>query len=105
MQEECVSHQQVEQELCFCFACDIEISMNLIVLMFSLKNFFACPDLQHEREHHFHVEVGHPSMLTAVRLSQTWQFCMLIPVQGGGRRACRAARPCAGCPLLSSGTQ
>lgn len=48
-------------------------------------------------------------MLTAVRLSPTWQFCTLIPDQGGGRCACRAAhrasRPCAGCPLLSSLTK
>ena len=79
VQQERVSHQQVEQvvevhvpmtqELCFCFACDIEIFMNLMILMFSLKTFSARPDLkeevvhvpkvmQHERQHHFHVEVG-----------------------------------------------
>ena len=58
VQQERVSHQQVEQvvevhvpmtqELCFCFACDIEIFMNLMILMFSLKTFSARPDLKEE---------------------------------------------------------
>ena len=52
VQQERVSHQQVEQvvevhvpmtqELCSCFACDVEVFMNCMNLMSTLKNVSTC---------------------------------------------------------------